>query len=59
MRRVIIRSESGQFFIVDSRILNHIDESPREACEFVIPNFVALNDSGEFDFVVWDTAASS
>lgn len=48
-----------QFFKVDSWIIDHIAESPGVAEEFMISNILDLDDSGKYDFVVWDTAASS
>lgn len=48
-----------QFFKVDSWIIDHIAESPGVAEEFMISNIVDLDNSGDYDYVVWDTAASS
>lgn len=48
-----------QFFKVEPWIIEHIAQSPGVAEEFVIAKIVELEESGEFDFVVWDTAASS
>lgn len=48
-----------QFFKVDPWILDHIAESPGVAEEFMISSVVDLDNSGEYDYVVWDTAASS
>ncbi|MEJ2668008.1 MAG: ArsA-related P-loop ATPase [Deinococcales bacterium] len=44
---------------VEDWMVQHIAESPGVAEEFMISNIVDLDASGEFDFVVWDTAASS
>lgn len=48
-----------QFFNVDPWIMDHIAESPGVAEEFMISTIVDLENSGEYDYVVWDTAASS
>lgn len=46
-------------FEVDDWILDHIAGSPGVAEEFLISNIVDLELSGKYDYVVWDTAASS
>ena len=48
-----------QFFDVEPWIVDHIADSPGVAEEFMISNIVDLDNSGEYDYVVWDTAASS
>lgn len=48
-----------QFFDVDPWIVDHIADSPGVAEEFMISNIVDLDNSGDYDYVVWDTAASS
>lgn len=49
----------GNLFEMDDWILDHIAGSPGVAEEFLISNITELELSGEYDFVVWDTAASS
>ncbi len=46
-------------FQVEDGVLDHVAESPGVAEEFVICNIVELDLSKRYDFVVWDTAASS
>ncbi len=48
-----------QFFNVDPWIIDHIAESPGVAEEFMISTIIDQENSGEYDYVVWDTAASS
>ncbi len=48
-----------QFFKVYPWIIDHIAESPGVAEEFMISSIVELDNSGSYDYVVWDTAASS
>lgn len=48
-----------QLFDVSDWVLDHISESPGVAEEFMISNIVDLELSGKYDYVVWDTAASS
>lgn len=48
-----------QFFDVDDWIIDHIANSPGVAEEFMISGIVDMELSGKYDFVVWDTAASS
>jgi arsenite-transporting ATPase len=48
-----------QFVDVDDWIVDHIARSPGVPEEFVISNIVDLELSGKYDYVVWDTAASS
>lgn len=49
----------NNIFKVDDWVLDHIAESPGVAEEFLISNIVDLELSGKYDYVVWDTAASS
>lgn len=46
-------------FEVEDWVLDHIAESPGVAEEFVISNIMELDLSKRYDYVVWDTAASS
>ncbi len=46
-------------FEVDDWVLDHVASSPGVAEEFLISNLVDLELSGKYDYVVWDTAASS
>ena len=46
-------------FEVEDWILDHIAESPGVAEEFMISNIMELDVSKGYDYVVWDTAASS
>ncbi len=40
-------------------MLDHVALSPGVAEEFMISSIVDMEDSGKYDFVIWDTAASS
>lgn len=46
-------------FQVDDWVLDHIANSPGVAEEFMISNIVDLELSQKYEYVVWDTAASS
>ncbi len=46
-------------FDVEDWVLDHIAESPGVAEEFMISNIMELDLSKGYDYVVWDTAASS
>ena len=46
-------------FEVEDWVLDHIAESPGVAEEFMISNIMELDVSKGYDYVVWDTAASS
>lgn len=48
-----------EFVDVEDWIIDHIAESPGVAEEFMIANIVDLEESGDYDYIVWDTAASS
>lgn len=48
-----------QFVDVDEWIIDHVASSPGIAEEFLISNIIEMDLSGEYDYVVWDTAASS
>ncbi len=48
-----------EFVNVEDWIVDHIANSPGVAEEFMIANIVELEDSGNYDHIVWDTAASS
>lgn len=48
-----------EFVEVEDWIIDHIASSPGVAEEFMIANIVELEESGKYDYVVWDTAASS
>jgi len=49
----------NEFVEVDDWIIDHIASSPGVAEEFLISNIVDLEMSGNYDYVIWDTAASS
>ncbi|MHB1708852.1 MAG: ArsA family ATPase [Thermoplasmataceae archaeon] len=49
----------SEFINTDRSILSHIASAPGVAEEFMISSIVDLEDSGKYDYVVWDTAASS
>ena len=46
-------------FEVEDWVLDHIAESPGVAEEFMISNIMELDLSRKYEYVVWDTAASS
>ncbi len=48
-----------EFVDVDDWVLDHIAGSPGIAEEFLLSEILDLNLSGEYDYIVWDTAASS
>lgn len=48
-----------EFVNVEDWIIDHIANSPGVAEEFMIANIVELEESGEYEHVIWDTAASS
>lgn len=48
-----------QFVDVDDWIIDHIASSPGVAEEFMIADLVEMELSGKYDYIVWDTAASS
>ncbi len=49
----------NEFVDVDDWILDHVAYSPGVAEEFLISNIAEIEQSGKYDYVVWDTAASS
>ncbi|MCL4447818.1 MAG: hypothetical protein M0Z77_01100 [Thermoplasmatales archaeon] len=49
----------SNIFEVEDWILDHIASSPGVAEEFLISNIIEMDLSHEYDYVVWDTAASS
>ena len=49
----------SEFADVGPEILDHIASSPGVGEEFMISRIVDLHDSGRYDYVVWDTPASS
>lgn len=54
-----VSSVLKQFIQVDDWILDHVASSPGIADEFLISEIVELDLSGNYDYIVWDTAASS
>jgi arsenite-transporting ATPase len=54
-----VMSIASEFMDTDRSILEHIASAPGVAEEFMISNVVDLDDSGSYNFVVWDTPASS
>lgn len=48
-----------EFMDTDRSILDHIASAPGVAEEFMISNLVDMDESGKYDYVVWDTPASS
>ncbi|OWP56650.1 MAG: hypothetical protein B2I17_04870 [Thermoplasmatales archaeon B_DKE] len=54
-----VYSVLSEFINTDRSILQHISSAPGVAEEFMISNLVDMADSGKYDFIVWDTAASS
>lgn len=48
-----------QFIEVDDWIIDHVASSPGVAEEFLISNIIDMELSGDYQYVVWDTAASS
>ncbi|MEM0155084.1 MAG: ArsA-related P-loop ATPase [Thermoplasmataceae archaeon] len=49
----------SEFMDTDRSILEHIASAPGVAEEFMISNVVDIDESGNYDFVIWDTPASS
>lgn len=49
----------SEFVTVEDWVLDHIANSPGVAEEFMIANIVELEKSGDYDYIIWDTAASS
>lgn len=54
-----VTSVLKEFVDIEDWILDHIAGSPGVAEEFMIANVVEIEESGDYDYVVWDTAASS
>lgn len=54
-----VSSVLREFVDIEDWVLDHIAGSPGVAEEFMISNVVELEESGNYDYVVWDTAASS
>lgn len=54
-----VTSVLREFVDIEDWVLDHIAGSPGVAEEFMIANIVELEESGEYQNVVWDTAASS
>lgn len=54
-----VKTVLGNLFEVDDWIINHVANSPGVADEFLISNIVEYELSKKYDYVVWDTAASS
>ena len=48
-----------EFIDVDYDLLHHISTAPGIPEEFIISNLIELEQSNEYDFIVWDTPASS
>ncbi len=49
----------NEFINTDESVLQHISTAPGVAEEFMISNLTEIENSGEYDYVVWDTPASS
>lgn len=54
-----VASVIKEFVDVDDWIIDHIAGSPGVAEEFMIAEIVELENSGRYDSIIWDTAASS
>lgn len=54
-----VLSVLSEFVDVEDWILDHIAGSPGVAEEFMMANIVEIDESGKYDLVIWDTAASS
>jgi arsenite-transporting ATPase len=50
---------SREFIDSDEEFLHHVSSAPGVAEEFIISNLIELENSGDYDFIVWDTPASS
>jgi|YelNatPaOPRAMG01_1025707.scaffolds.fasta_scaffold01569_19 arsenite-transporting ATPase len=48
-----------EFIDADEELLHHISRAPGVPEEFIISNLIELENSGKYDFIVWDTPASS
>lgn len=49
----------GEFVDVDDWVPDHIANSPGVPDEFMISNIVELEEKGDYEYIIWDTAASS
>jgi arsenite-transporting ATPase len=49
----------SEFINTDRSVLQHISTAPGVAEEFMISELVNIENSGEYEYVVWDTPASS
>ncbi len=54
-----VREIAANFFDSTGGLLEHIAHAPGIAEEFMISKIVEVEESGKFDFVIWDTPASS
>jgi len=54
-----VMSLIDEFFDVDDSILDHVARAPGVAEEFTISEIMEVEKSGKYEYVVWDTAASS
>ena len=50
---------ASEFMEVDEDLLHHVSSAPGVPEEFIISNLIELERSGDYDFIVWDTPASS
>ncbi len=50
---------AGEFMEADDEIIHHISSAPGVPEEFMISSIIEQEKSGAFDFIVWDTPASS
>jgi arsenite-transporting ATPase len=48
-----------EFVDADQELLHHVSSAPGVPEEFIISNLVEIESSGAYDFIVWDTPASS
>ncbi|MGC8515889.1 MAG: ArsA family ATPase [Thermoplasmata archaeon] len=48
-----------EFIDADEELLHHVSSAPGVPEEFIISNLIELENSGAYDFIVWDTPASS
>ena len=54
-----VHSILSELFDADEGIIEHIASSPGVAEEFMISKVVEMDKSGEYDYIIWDTPASS
>ncbi|EQD31278.1 arsenite transporting ATPase, partial [mine drainage metagenome] len=50
---------AGEFMEADDEIVHHISSAPGVPEEFMISSIIEQEKSGAYDFIVWDTPASS